>query len=140
MARRSPVEAVLTAIVTTLQNSTGVTGLVSTRVYNHVPQATVFPYVEVTSPTDRRADTMGRFGSSVLVDVKAISQGLGDQEATRITDQCVRALNFATLNTTGHTALGITWDSNERFREVVNGVVTRHHVATFRVWTEQSSS
>ena len=140
MARRSSIDAVLAGIVTTLKNSTGVTGTVSTRVYTNVPQDTPYPYLVVTSPTDRREDTMGRFGSSVLVDVKAVSQYAGDKEAAQLTDQCIRALDFVNPSLSGHSAIGVTWEGSDRFQEVVNGIPTRHHVASFRVWTEQSSS
>lgn len=139
MARASAVEPVLTAIVAALKATSAVTALVSTRIYNNVPPGTSYPYLEVTSPVDTREDTFGRFGASTLVDVKVISQALGDQEATRIVAACVTALDLTTPTLTDHTALGVAWDSTERFREVVNGVVTRHHVATFRVWTEQAA-
>jgi hypothetical protein len=131
---------VLTAMVTTLKGSTGVTGLATGGVYNNVPQNTPYPYVEVTAPTDRRQDTYGRFGASTLVDVKVVSQYRGDQEAARILDQCIRALDFQKPTMSGHTCLGISWEGNERFAEEVAGVVTRYHVATCRVWTEQSST
>ncbi len=143
MARRSSVEAVLTAIVTTLKATAGVTALTATgagSIFNNVPQNTSYPYVEVTSPTDRREDTCGRFGSSVLVDVKVISQAQGDQEAARLLDQCVRALDFQRPTLSAHATLGLAFESSDRFRDVVNAIVTRYHVATFRVWTEQSST
>jgi len=137
--RRSPVETVIGSVVTALRASTALTALATGGIYNNVPQGTDYPYVEVTSPTDRREDTYGRFGAALLVDVKAISQSQGDQEAARIQDQCVRALNFQPLATTTHTTLGITWESSDRFAEIVNGIRTRYHVGTFRVWTEQTS-
>lgn len=132
--------AVIGAVVARLQASTAVTGLATGGIYNNVPQGTPYPYVEVTSPTDRRQDTFGRFGSETLIDVKTVSQAHGDQEALAITEQCIGALDFQLPATTGHSALGVAFESGDRFREVVNGVVTRHHVATFRVWTEQSTS
>lgn len=140
--RRSPLEFVLTAIVTTLRASAGLTTLIgsSTAIYNNVEQGAAYPCVVVSSPTDRRLDTFGRFGAETLIDVKAISQYPGDREAARIIDQAKQALDFQALATTQHTTLGIAWDSGERFAEVVNGIVTRHHVASFRVWTEQSTS
>lgn len=138
-ARISPVEDVLTGIVASLKAASGVTAIVSTRIYNNVPQGTAYPYVEVSSPTDRREDTMSRFGALTLVDVKAVSQWFGDREAARIIDACVTALNNTLPSMTSHVALGIAWESNERLREVINGVVTRTHVATFRVWTEQAT-
>jgi hypothetical protein len=138
-ARTSPIEQDLTGVVTTLKATSAVTALVSTRIYNNVPQDTTYPYIEVTSPTDRAEDTCGRFGALALVDVKAVSQSFGDREAARILNACITALNFVAPALTGHATLGLTWESNDRFREVINGVVTRHHVATFRMWTEQSS-
>lgn len=138
--RRVPDEAVVTAIVTALKASTGLTALVGTRIYNNVPQSETYPYVVVTAPTVRRADTLGRFGGMTLVDLKAISQERGDQEGMRILDQCVRAVNFTEPAMSGHTALGIVWDQTERYQEVVNGIPTRHHVASCRAWTEQSTT
>jgi hypothetical protein len=139
--RRSPVESVLTAVVSTLKGSTGVMGLVSgTGVYNHVEQGALFPYVVVSSPTDRRVDTFGRFGAEMLVNAQVVSQSRGDKEASQILDQVIRTLNFAVLPTTQHTSIGISWDASERYSETINGVQTRYHVGMFRVWTEQSSS
>ena len=140
--RRSPITAVLTGVVGTLRASTSLTALVgsSTSIYNNVDQGAAFPYVVVTSPTDRPVDTMGAFGVESLVDVKAVSQYRGDKEAADIVDACMGALHFARPTITGHTVLGTAFENGERFHEMVNGIVTRHHVATFRVWTEQSSS
>jgi hypothetical protein len=83
-ARRSPVEAVLTAIVSTLRASAGVSAIATGGVYNNVPQGTAFPYLEVSCPSDRPVDTCGRFGAELLVDVKAVSQAFGDQEPSRM--------------------------------------------------------
>lgn len=139
--RRSPVETVLTSVVTTLRGSTGLTALVSsTGVYNHVEQGATYPYIVVTSPTDRRMDTVGQLGAEVLVNVQVVSQARGDKEASQILDQGIRALNFTALPTTGHQAFGCAWETSERYSEVVNGVQTRYHVGTFRVWTGQSTS
>jgi len=138
--RRSPVEAVLTGVVATLQGAAGLTALVSTRVFTHVPQATPYPYVAVTSPTDVRRDTFGRKGAEVIVDVKAVSQAEGDREAARVIDQCIRALDFTLPTVSAHQILGLAWDGSERFEEVVNGIRTKHHVATFRAWAEQSTT
>ncbi len=137
--RRLAIEPVIAAIVTTLRGSTGLTPLV-TGVYNNVPQGTVYPYVEVTAPTTRRLDTWGRFGLQALVDVKVISQGEGDRDGTRILDQCIRALDFQRPTLTGHTMLGLAFDESVAYPETINGVTTRYHVATFRAWSEQSSS
>lgn len=138
-ARSSAAEAVLTAVVTQLKATSAVTDLATGGIFNHVEQDTDYPYVEVTSPSDTRQDTFGRFGGTFLVDVKAVSQYRGDKQNTEIIDACITALNNQLLAMTDHDMLGLAWDSTERFRELVNGIVTRHHVATFRVWSEQES-
>lgn len=144
MRRAIPVEAVLTSIVTVLRASSGVTALANGGVFNNVPQGTAYDYVEVSSPTDRRVDTFSRFGSEVLVNVKVVSQGRGDQAPARILSACSVALcgeggsNTLTL-AAPHRSLGVALDNSERYTEIVNGVTTRYHVGTFRVWTEQTS-
>lgn len=144
--RRSPVEHVIRAVVTTLQASSGLTALIgsSSGVYNHVDQGAAMPYVVVSSPADRRLDT-SVFGAETLINVQAVSQAFGDRDAARILDQCIRALQptsapFTVLQTTQHTTLGCAWDNSERYSETINGVQTRYHVGIFRVWTEQSST
>lgn len=140
MPRRSPDEAVIGAIVTALLASTGVTGLVSTRVFNNIDQNTAYPVIKVTMPTTRRQDTLGRFGAKALVDIDVISQAFGDLEGIRIMDQVNRTLDFTKPTLSGHGSLGLSYDETTRYSEVVNNVVTRHHVASFSYWTEQSSS
>jgi hypothetical protein len=142
VARRSPITAVLTGVVSTLRSDTGVIGLVgsSTGVYNNVEPLAAYPYIVVSSPTDRPMDTYGRFGVETLVDVKAVSQYPGDKEAADLVNAAVSALHFVRPTVSGHTVIGTAYENGERFQEVVNGIVTRHHVATFRIWTEQSSS
>ena len=144
MIRRSPVEAVLTSVVSTLAGSTGVSGLATGGVFNNVPQGTAYPYIEVTSPATSRVDTFSRFGADVPVAVKVVSQVKGDQAPARIHNACIVALggeggsNVLTL-AAPHRSLGITWDNDDRYAETVNGITTRYHVGMFRVWTEQTS-
>lgn len=142
MARRSPITAVLTGVVSTLRADLTVIAAIgsTTSVYNNVEPKAAFPYLVVTSPTDRPVDTMGRFGVSTLVDVKAVSQAPSDKEAADLIDLTIQALHFQRPTIAGHTVLGTALENGERFQEVVNGIVTRHHVATMRIWTEQSSS
>jgi hypothetical protein len=141
-ARRSPITAVLTGVVSTLRASTALATLVgsSTQVYNNVEPTAGYPYLVVMSPADRPVDTMGRFGVETLVDVKAVSNYPGDKEAADIVNAAISALHFTRPTISGHTVLGTAYENGERFQENINGVIVRHHVATFRIWTEQSSS
>lgn len=136
--RTSPVETVLTAVVSALRGSAGVTGYVSsTGVYNNVPSGARYPYVVVTSPTDRRMDTIGQRGAETMVNVQVVSQEPGDQQASRITNECIKALDFAALQTTQHDTFGCAWESSDRYSETINGIQTRYHVSIYRVWTGQ---
>lgn len=140
MVRTSPVEAVVSALITTLRATTALTPLVS-GIYNDVPQGTAYPYVVVTVPTNRRSDTIGCFGNSALVDTKVVSQYRGDREAARIQAAMISALNFQEPALAGgHRVLGLSWDSADSYQDVVNGVPTRYHVSTWRAWTEQTTS
>lgn len=136
--RRSASAEVVAGIVTTLKSSTAAVALATGGIYNNVPQGTEFPYYEVTSVTERPDDTFGKFGSSQLVDVRAVSQYQGDLEVDQMSDAAIRALHFQRPTIADHVVLGINFEQSERFRETVNGIVTRHRIATFRVWTEQA--
>lgn len=140
--RRSPIEAVLTSVVSRLTASTGVTGLATNGVHTEVPQGlTGYDYVEVTSPAWSRADTYGRKGAHTLVQVKAVGSGPSKQKAIRILDQCVRAMTGSLPTASQHTVLSAEVESGGvSYAELVNGVRVHHEVGMFRVWTEQSSS
>lgn len=134
MARRSPDEAILTALVTQLDSAT------TSDSYTEVPQGTAAPYVKLTLPTSRRMDTFGRFGATTVVDVDSITAGPSQQPGLRVRHAAIEALDNQRLSVSGHAMLGTAWETNEYFAEMVQGVKHHHHVATFRVWTEQSTS
>lgn len=140
MIRQSPDEAIATAVVTQLRASTGMTGLVSTRTFTVVPSTETFPRVAVNLPTGRRMDTASRFGAHTLVDVDAMSQGNSERDGLRIRSAAIQALNGQTLSLASpFQMLGLTWETNAESEEVINGLRTFHHIATFRVWTEQTA-
>jgi hypothetical protein len=134
MARRSPDEAIVTAVIARLGSQT------TSANYTDVPQGTVAPYRVVTLPAARRVDTCGRFGAASVMNVDSISAGPSVLPGVRLRDAAIQALNFQSLPMSGQAMLGLTWDTNEYFPEVVNGITHHHHVAVFSVWTEQSSS
>ena len=69
-----------------------------------------------------------------------MSAGPSQQTGVRMRNAAIQALNNQTLATSGHTMIGTAWETNEYFAEVVNGLQYHHHVSSYRVWTEQSSS
>lgn len=136
MARRPADEAVLTTVVARLTSQT------TSATYTEVPQGTEPPYVQVSAVTATRQDTYGRWGEDTMVDVHAISAGPSQQAGSRMRKAAIQALDMqpSVLNTSGHTVLGVRWSENEYYPEMVNGVKYHHHVATFRIWTEQSTT
>ena len=134
MARRSPDEAILTALIAQLESQT------TSDSYTEVPQGTAAPYVKLTLPTGRRMDTFGRFGASTLVDVDSITAGPSQQAGLRMRAAVLQALDSQEFSLSGHTMLGTAFEGSEYFAEMVQGVKHHHHVATFRVWTEQSTT
>lgn len=124
----------MTALVTRLDSQT------SHDSYTVVPQGTAAPYVQLSLPTARRADTYGRFGAWVTVDVDSITAGPSQQAGLRMREDTIEALNDQRLTLAGHTMIGSAWETNEGFPEVIQGQQYHHHVATFSVWTEQSTS
>lgn len=140
--RRSPITAVLTGVVSTLRADVSVVAAIgsSTSVYNNDEQKATYPQLVVSSPTDRPNDNMANFGSESMIEVRAVSKYHGDKEAGDIINACMSALHFTKPTIAGHTVLGTAFENGERYQEVLNGETIRHHVAMFRVWTEQSSS
>ena len=98
------------------------------------------PYLEVTAPSDRRVDTVGRFGGECLIHLHAVTDGAGDQQGNRILDLAIQAVDFQHPTLTGHSMLGLAWDDSVRYTETVNSIKVHHHVASVRAWAEQSSS
>ena len=116
------------------------TALASTRTYTKVPQTTLKPYVQVSLPTGRRVDTASRYGAHTLVDVHAVTDGESERAGVRLRSQVIQALNAQTLALTSpHQMLGLSWETNVELDEVINGGTTFQHIATFRVWTEQTA-
>jgi len=139
VVHKDATEAAVTAIVATLRATPAVVALVN-GVYNNVPQGTSYPYVEVRSATGVRKDMFSRPGQETLVDVKALTQTFGDQEGVRIRSQVLQALDLQQPIVAEHVILGMGFETLDNLQEMIAGKLTRHHIATFRVWTEQSST
>jgi len=138
--RRLPDEALFAAIITALRADATVVATATRGSFTEVPQGTSAPYNKVQAPTASRTDTCGRWGASTVIDVDSVSAGDTQAPGLRMRAAVMSALHAQTLAMTGHTMLGVQWETSEYFPEVVNGLKYHHHVATFRVWTEQSST
>lgn len=132
---------VLTALVTRLKASSGVTTLATGGVFNNVPQDTAYPYVVVGAPSETRWDTWGCPGKTVTVQVEAVSNARGDKEAVSILNACIGALHFQRPTVTDHDLAGIAYDEGQSYKdpEMVGGVPIYHATGIFRVQLTQST-
>ena len=73
--------------------NSGVTALVSTRVYDEPPQNVTYPFVRFGDIQPRSADTDGSTGAEVTFNVETYSQTTGRVEATQIAEAIRTALH-----------------------------------------------
>lgn len=138
MSRQAPDEAVLTAIVARLRAVAAVTTTATSGTYTEVPQGTPPPYNVVSQISGARQDTCGKLGKTSLVDVMSISEGASQQPGARMRAAVIAALDLQNQTVTGHTMFGLAYEGDVYFAEIVNATKTHHHIASFRVWTEQA--
>lgn len=73
--------------------NSGLTTLVSTRVYDEPPQNVTYPFVRFGDIQPRSADTDGSTGAEVTFNVETYSQTTGRVEATQIAEAIRTALH-----------------------------------------------
>lgn len=114
------------------------TAEVSTRIYDGVPQAPVFPFVTYeVMETDARG-LGGGYLPEVELRVHVFSTYAGSLEAQRIGSVIVSLLQDAPLTASGYHQAGLVVYSDTQLLpgQSVNGVVCRELVARFRLWVE----
>lgn len=128
------------AIYTAL-NVAGLTALVSTRIYEVVPQAPTYPFVlyEVQE-RDERGMGSGYGLPEVELMVHALSQEETYAQAQTIIAKVIELLRDQTLTVSGYNMCGkVFYDRTERMPDAdVNGVSVRELVAMFRVFVEEA--
>lgn len=127
--------------VFTLLNVAGLTALVSTRIYDDVPQAPTFPFVwlEVQENRDLRGFGTGGF-PEVQLRVHAFSQYEGAKEAQDIIAKVIELLRDQALSISGYNQGGrIVYDETTLLpNELIAGVKCRELVASFRIFAEEA--
>lgn len=83
----------LKGIITRLKAFTGVSDIVSTRVYSRVPQGTAFPYIVVSLPDAEPFETKDTTDMTHVVRIQAFSQAKSPKEALQIRAAAIAALN-----------------------------------------------
>ena len=130
----------VSAGVYTALNVAGLTALVSTRIYDDVPQAAVFPFV-LYDVQERDVRGFGTGGlPEVDLRVHAYSTYEGPREAQTIIAKVIELLKDQLITVTGYTQCGhIFYDETVLLpNEEINGVKCYEIVALFRVYVEQT--
>ena len=78
----------------------GVTALVSTRIYDEPPQNVTYPFVRFGDIQPRSMDADGTTGAKVTFNVEAYSQTTGRVEATQIAEAVRNALHRSEASVT----------------------------------------
>lgn len=94
-----PVQA---AIVAALEADAGVAALVGARIYDRVPEATVFPYVSLGPETGDPFDAAAMSGWDATIQIDTWSRKGGRVEAKTIMAAISARLHRGALNVTGH--------------------------------------
>jgi len=114
------------AVVAALKADADVTALVSTRIYDRVPQAATFPYVEIHDALGQPAvETRSGEGFEVLLTLGIWSRSqAGTVEAKQIAAAIVDVLNNSTLTLDTKTVV-MTLLQDQRVSPLSDGVQTQ---------------
>jgi hypothetical protein len=108
---------------------------------NVVPQGTGAPYLVVTSPIDTPNDTMGTYGSEIVVQVHIWTTQPASGQATKLAEQVRALLDWGKgrpgdprLVVPGYQTIRVGWESTADLgTQTINGINWQHFVVFFRV-------
>ncbi len=131
-----PANEMQTAIYTALQAETALTSLVSTRIYDNVPQETVYPYVELGEATYQDMGSQTFLGMDGTLTIHSWSQYAGRKQVMQIMEAIYDRLHQGSLTMTGHSLVICRFE----FAEIVKDPdgITHHGVQRFRVITRRN--
>lgn len=129
--------AVQQAIFTALGASAALKALIGdpVRLYDHVPDTPVFPYVVLGESFSGQWDTKSFDGMDQDVVLHTWSRYRGRKEAKQIQGAIHDALNKQTLTVTGHSCVLCQFTFGQVFDDPDG--LTRHGVQRFRVLTHE---
>ncbi|MGD9879026.1 MAG: DUF3168 domain-containing protein [Hyphomicrobiaceae bacterium] len=125
--------AIDTAIVTALKASAAIKALVGNpaRVYDHVPEETAYPYIEVGEVVDTPFDDKSTTGLEHAITLHVWSRYRGRKETKQILDALHALLHRGTLTVSGNSHVLTRFVSNSTFRDPDG--LTYHGVAIYDV-------
>ena len=106
------------------------------RVYDHVPQESMFPYVVIGDATALENDTKTTDGMEQTLTLHTWSRYRGLKEAKQIMGAIVDALDQTSLSVTGHSLTLLRFEFSDTFLDADG--LTRHGVQRFRALTQSA--
>ena len=129
--------AVQAAVYSRLCADTGVTGLLAAgdaSIFDHVPEASAFPYIALGDMAAKPFETQVGTGNDIIFDIHCYSTGLGMKQAREIMAAVSSCLHEVAFTVTGHTLVLCRLASQETRLEADGE--TRHGLQRFRIITE----
>ena len=125
-------------IETTLKADSALQAFIGTtaRVFDHVPQSSIYPYVVIGETTGEDFDTKTEDGMAQQVMIHTWSRYRGSKEAKQIMGAVVDALDQQALSVTGHTLVLLRFEFSDLFLDPDG--LTRHGVQRFRALTQET--
>ena len=123
--------AVQNAVISALNGSSELSEIVSTRIRDHIPQKTAFPFVQIGDDDLTMQDTSTTTGAAVLVTVHTWSNTSGRTETKEIQGEIYSALHQAELTNAGYIFHGCQFVSSQSFIDADG--TTRHGVSVFSI-------
>ena len=123
------------ALGTALTGDATLMALVTDRVYDHIPENTAFPYVEIGDAFESQTDTFGTGVWDVLLTIHIWSRAKGFFEAWNIADRISVVLDRAALTLASLTHISTQRETASTFRD--QDGVSRQIVQQFRVRVQE---
>lgn len=120
----------------TLTANTPLVTLVSGRIFDHIPQGTAYPYINIGEDTSLEWDTDTTRGSEATLTIHAWSRQAGRREVKQIMERVYDALHRQDIVIEGaHTVLCL-WEFAESLLDPDG--VTRHGIQRFRIIVQEA--
>lgn len=107
----------------------------STPIYDHVPQGTKAPYINIGEDTSIEWDTDTELGSESTITIHVWSTKPGRSECKQLMQEVYDSLHRQMLYSNGIIYVNCVWEFAESFLDPDG--VTRHGVMRFRIITQK---
>lgn len=123
------------AVLDQLKAHAPLAALVSSRVYDYVPQKPTFPFVNVGEDALAATDTSTSNGASIAATIHTWSGSRGRKECKQIQSEIRAALHTAALSAAGFVFEYCLWSDSQSFIDADG--VTRHGVCVYDIYLRE---